>query len=70
MFKGCNAKIQAQVAKKISAKGEIKELEELGEPSRVKELEKPNNASNDEPCHVRKIRLHNQNKKCCERPPS
>jgi hypothetical protein len=57
-FKGCNAKIQAQAAKRRKAKGEIKELE------------KPNNASNDEPCHARKIRLHNQNTKHYERPHS
>jgi hypothetical protein len=37
------------------AKGEIKQLENHME----EELEKPNSASNDEPCHVGKIRLHN-----------
>ncbi len=33
-----------------------------------KELDKPNNSFDDEPCHVEKIRLHNQNIKHCQKP--
>jgi len=63
-LKGFNTKIQIGASRERGPKNKHKNLENHleGKPN------KPKNASDVEPCHIRKIRLHNRNIECCEKP--
>ncbi len=51
--------------KPLGGKGTKGEIEEPGDPYGGR-IEKPDNAFDEESCHTRKIKLHNQNTKHCK----